>query len=607
MPDDDSLSCEQRRAVEYVAGDLFVAACPGAGKTRTVVERFVQRCGELPRTRGVAIISFSRVAAAEARRRCCEIGRQRFLAFPNFVGTLDGFFIRYLYLPIAHLKNAGRLRVLDAWESVDACVQLTGAKRVKGRGVPLDAFPVEGRHARFDARRLRGAQVVWRHQIDANRADWEAEATKRWETLRKAGFRTCEDVRKTLVSVLGTGKLDFLLRAVAARFAELIVDEAQDCDESQLAVLAQLRRLGLRVALVADPDQAIYEFRQATPLALVQAAKGMHPMALTGNRRGSPAICALANSMLPLDRPEMKPVGASKDCSWPVRVIPYLRDQEHGAAADFLALSAALGCRRSLVIAHSRALAQRASGVPIPSATMHTAAALVRAAATLCAPGAGPQDRMAALSEAERLLLRRLGFDVQHSTVEDVGVADGLNGRWIKAAAIAVLRALQSAAHAEGTVTLSTSVSAARAALEKVDPPSGRSWARTPATLLKCSAAQAKQSVSLGHPSPFRECEVNTVHGVKGQGADAVLVVLPGVERTPPLLDAWRSRRTEDEASRVVYVGVTRAERLVGLAVPAPLSDELVGILRERSVNLTVAPVCVSAALGRQPRTHTEP
>ena len=97
------------------------------------------------------------------------------------------------------------------------------------------------------------------------------------------------------------------------------------------------------------------------------------------------------------------------------------------------------------------------------------------------------------------------------------------------------------------------------------------------------------------------------MHGVKGQGADAVLVVLPGVERTPPLLDAWRSRRTEDEASRVVYVGVTRAERLVGLAVPAPLSDELVAILRERSVNLTVAPVCISPALGRQPRTHTEP
>jgi ATP-dependent exoDNAse (exonuclease V) beta subunit len=63
----------------------------------------------------------------------------------------------------------------------------------------------------------------------------------------------------------------------------------------------------------------------------------------------------------------------------------------------------------------------------------------------------------------------------------------------------------------------------------------------------------------------------STIHEAKGREFEAVCVVLPPDRapdnRTSHLLDAWENRQ-DDEAKRVIYVGVTRAKKVVMLAVP---------------------------------------
>ncbi|MFH8973583.1 hypothetical protein [Streptomyces sp. NPDC017890] len=70
-----------------------------------------------------------------------------------------------------------------------------------------------------------------------------------------------------------------------------------------------------------------------------------------------------------------------------------------------------------------------------------------------------------------------------------------------------------------------------------------------------------------------------TIHGVKGQEDDAVLIVVPPLgkdkedDRSDRLIEAWTTGATAGcapgtpEALRVLYVGVTRARRLVALAL----------------------------------------
>jgi hypothetical protein len=73
-----------------------------------------------------------------------------------------------------------------------------------------------------------------------------------------------------------------------------------------------------------------------------------------------------------------------------------------------------------------------------------------------------------------------------------------------------------------------------------------------------------------------------TIHEAKGKQYDAVCLVIPpdsqGSRRTQQLVDAWENH-VEDEAKRVVYVGLTRARRLAVLAIPQVVRDRVTRIL----------------------------
>jgi hypothetical protein len=79
-----------------------------------------------------------------------------------------------------------------------------------------------------------------------------------------------------------------------------------------------------------------------------------------------------------------------------------------------------------------------------------------------------------------------------------------------------------------------------------------------------------------------------TIHEAKGKQYDAVCVVIPPdlrePRRTEQLLTAWQNR-TDDEAKRVIYVGITWAKRLAVIAVPAACGDRVQRLLELARVN----------------------
>ena len=55
------------------------------------------------------------------------------------------------------------------------------------------------------------------------------------------------------------------------------------------------------------------------------------------------------------------------------------------------------------------------------------------------------------------------------------------------------------------------------------------------------------------------------------------------LNRTSELFDAWNNG-TELEAKRVIYVGITRARRIVLIAVPQPFVGRCIAILKSGKV-----------------------
>jgi DNA helicase II / ATP-dependent DNA helicase PcrA len=91
-------------------------ACPGAGKTRVIVDRHLTR--PVPVRQGRAITSFTRVAAAEVHRRCVAAGRLDLTDHPHFISTLDTFL--WLHLVRQFLPTDRIWRRLESWRDAPA-------------------------------------------------------------------------------------------------------------------------------------------------------------------------------------------------------------------------------------------------------------------------------------------------------------------------------------------------------------------------------------------------------------------------------------------------------------------------------------------------------
>src|SRR6266536_104875 len=114
---------EQQQQVVHGTAPMYVQACPGAGKTRVIVERHLTRPVTGAR-RGRALVSFTNVACAEIVQRCTDSGQDDLLRFPHFVGTVDTFLWRYLVRPFIEADR--RRHRIDTWDRINAVVTVKG-------------------------------------------------------------------------------------------------------------------------------------------------------------------------------------------------------------------------------------------------------------------------------------------------------------------------------------------------------------------------------------------------------------------------------------------------------------------------------------------------
>lgn len=329
---------KEQEAIILHAGHAFVRACPGAGKTRTMVERARQLLTEGGDRRGVAFLSFTNAAVNELEARLRSFGVLPAPLFPSFIGTFDRFLWQFLIVPFG----------------VDGCNQ------------PPRLVPDK---SDWEVKPFDGAQVLKLKHFDRVTGSVLPEKTAEVAFAPKNGAAAWETTaRKTIARALADGRLDFedvrecvrkrltdaafavrVGAALAGRFREIVVDEAQDCNPADLDVVSWLRATGIKVKVVCDPNQAIYAFRGGLTDELVKFSEqfdaGDH-LPMSGNFRSSPAICAAISQLRPPSTrgaPDV-PVGRHKAETTPAYILSY-----GGAGVpavigtSFQSLAAALG------------------------------------------------------------------------------------------------------------------------------------------------------------------------------------------------------------------------------------------------------------------------
>ncbi|CAJ0802535.1 ATP-dependent DNA helicase Rep [Ralstonia condita] len=573
------LTAEQEAFATHIGG-AFVHACPGAGKTRTIIARLANIAATLPPRRGVAVLSFTNSAVDEFRERCQAAGLALLLKHPSFMGTLDAFVRHFVVLPGCAATSTTRPIIVDSWDTLGIEIRLTGQFAFRGDPVSLDLFDPETNA--IDPGRIR--QIGLQNHVRQHQARYQQAAAHRRRGLLQAGYLSAGDARaQTLRLIRDPSSGGALGRALAARFQEVIVDEGQDCNPLDLQILSWLRRFGIHVTFVCDPDQSIYEFRDGNP-AGIQEFKETYPVdshrQLTGNFRSSPAVCQLAATLKSVGQVDQS-VGDTASVEHPVLILTYGGRAPNAtigrAFLDHIA-ELRLDSTDSVVLAHSGNVAERAAGViPNDSSGNSRIEFLARKVGEFWSPATTARSREAVVQAVETLLLDLMGLRQPNEHLRRTIERVGMDRRAHRRRALSFLMNLPKACGNTDADRLAWIASVHTATellgLALPDGVTVRTFFRRPANARWSDHLQI--AVDLG-------LRCAKIHEAKGREYGAVCVVIPPnrapENRAEALFESWEAR-VDMEAKRVLYVGLTRARHLCALAVPIAFADRCVALL----------------------------
>ncbi len=243
MSEDYAPTKEQEVVIGH-NGPAFVTACPGAGKTRTMVERARLLLSDGRDRRGVAFLSFTNAAVDELEVRLRSFGILPTPLFPSFIGTFDRFLWQFFVAPFGMEGCDVAPRLIP--DKGDWVVQ----PYEKMQELPLKAFD------RKTGRLNRAIAAEEGFDADRDATKHEALALKMLASARSKGHVDFEDVRTCVKGRLADKAFaERLGKALAARFKEIFVDEAQDCNPDDLEVVQWLRtsRLDICAFVITFP------------------------------------------------------------------------------------------------------------------------------------------------------------------------------------------------------------------------------------------------------------------------------------------------------------------------------------------------------------------
>lgn len=558
---DGALSPQQLTAM--ASSVRLIEAGPGSGKTRTVVERY-RRAASVP-GQFASLVSFTNSAVEEVRKRCAN--EPQVLQAPNFVGTFDAFFHRFVTTP-AFIRAAGRQpRYVTSWDELpDHLSRLRPTSG--GTGVSLTAFELatDGSVQVVAKRLSRVEEAVWSRLTNYARQAMEAKAQARLVSLGAAGIMSAETARTFALATLVGEEGPRILKSLRVRFCEMIVDEFQDCNENDIQLLELLSAQGLPIVAVADPDQAIYQFRQRGGGDLYEAFRGtLAPesvVRLNECHRSSEAICKIVTSVRSVS-PDPVVASTKAPAGSPFVYVFSGSRSDVIAKANTVLQGHGISQQNSRVVAHksneARRLIHHRPGLTGESNARWILHGLLELRSRNTAT-----HRLAALDRISRLLLSAVE---KPEPVRSETMGETMEGLGIDPVVFRILAGRLVTASSNWKIPDDYATS-----LTTVISEGFFEFGLTPRKNLRVAFPKPKADLwdrwlkqvdGLFNDSSLG-WQWSNIHQVKGGEFDAILIPIPSQAygTNPHALDDWENG-TNSEQRRVLYVGVSRAKRLL--------------------------------------------
>ncbi|MGH9940982.1 MAG: ATP-dependent helicase [Pyrinomonadaceae bacterium] len=342
-----TLNERQREAVTTTEGPLLILAGAGSGKTRVITYRIAH----LISTQGVApyhilAVTFTNKAAGEMRERVGKLLSEQRLQSAPLISTFHSLCVRILRRDIEALEE-GYTRSFTVYDQDDstrvvkACVKDLGYDTER-----LGARQVQSAISHAKNSGLDAADYATRVEYGDEKRGAIARVYKLYEErLRNNNALDFDDLMIKAVRLLR--KVERVRQHYNDKFRYVLVDEYQDTNSLQFALIRFLTEKQQNICVVGDEDQSVYKWRGADITNILNFEQH-YPTAkvirLEQNYRSTQTILDVAGAVVKLNTERKgKTLWTSNPSGERVR---YYQALDADAEARFVAAKIEEHCRR---------------------------------------------------------------------------------------------------------------------------------------------------------------------------------------------------------------------------------------------------------------------
>ncbi|MBC19894.1 MAG: AAA family ATPase [Planctomycetaceae bacterium] len=295
MPSDPhaELTTAQRLAVEHIDGPLLILAGPGSGKTRVVTHRIAHLVHQGIAPHQIVALTFTNKAADEMRDRATAL-----------LGPIDGLQLSTFHRFCARMlrQHAPLLGLTENFTIYDTDDSLRMLRHVlEKQGISSNTFSprqIAAEISRAKNDLIGATQYCSPHGMPLATAVAEVYPLYQQQLLAAAAV----DFDDLLLHVATLLSEHPEIRAeLDARYRYVLVDEYQDTNMAQYAILRALSHDHPNLAATGDPDQSIFGWRGANVgniLRFEEDFPNVRVVRLEQNYRSTKAILRTADHLI---------------------------------------------------------------------------------------------------------------------------------------------------------------------------------------------------------------------------------------------------------------------------------------------------------------------